>query len=108
MWVVPWLIFINHPARSPKGDFLRDFIISEVNIMKKIRVSDHSLRSLTASGPLLFREKTAIVASVDNFGADAIELRFAPFQLPHKPAMGLHALPQQVGVIPFKGYFAAQ
>ncbi|MBR3300428.1 MAG: hypothetical protein IKI68_02975 [Clostridia bacterium] len=42
--------------------------------MKKIRVSDHSLRSLTASGPLLFREKTAIVASVDNFGADAIEL----------------------------------
>ena len=42
--------------------------------MKQIRVSDQSLRSLAENGSLLFREKTAIVASVDNFGADAIEL----------------------------------
>lgn len=42
--------------------------------MKKIKVSDYSLRALTESGSLLFREKTAIAASIDNFGADAIEL----------------------------------
>ena len=42
--------------------------------MKQIKVSDYSLRSLTESGSLLFREKTAIASSIDNFGADAIEL----------------------------------
>ncbi len=42
--------------------------------MKKIRISDYSLRSLTENGSLLFREKTAIVSSVEGFGADAIEL----------------------------------
>lgn len=44
--------------------------------MRKIYVADQTLKNLTAesSAPLLFREKTAIAAAVDAFGADAIEL----------------------------------
>jgi len=44
--------------------------------MRKITVSDYTLRELCKSGqtPLLFREKTAIAATLDSFGADVIEL----------------------------------
>lgn len=44
--------------------------------MKKIFVSDITLRKLAEERkvPLLFREKTAIAACIDEFGADALEL----------------------------------
>ncbi len=44
--------------------------------MKKIYVADFTLRKLSEQrdSSLLFREKTAIAACVENFGADALEL----------------------------------
>ena len=44
--------------------------------MKKIYVSDYTLRKLSEErkSSFLFREKTAIAAGIENFGADAIEL----------------------------------
>ena len=44
--------------------------------MRKIYVSDFTLNKLAGErkNPLLFREKTAVAASVDAMGADAIEL----------------------------------
>lgn len=44
--------------------------------MKKITVCDFTLKALTAEDPtgLLFREKTAIAACIDNIGADKLEL----------------------------------
>ena len=44
--------------------------------MKQIFVADYTLRKIAEdkSMQLLFREKTAIVSAIDNFGVDAIEL----------------------------------
>lgn len=44
--------------------------------MRKIFVADYTLRQLAEekSAQLLFREKTALVSCIDNFGVDAIEL----------------------------------
>ncbi len=44
--------------------------------MRKIAVSDYTLREMTENGgaSLLFREKTAVAACIDAFGADAVEL----------------------------------
>ena len=44
--------------------------------MKKIGVSDYTLKILSQQRavPLLFREKTALAAGINNFGADVIEL----------------------------------
>ena len=53
--------------------------------MKQIKVTDYSLRALSEKSSLLFREKTAIASSIDNFGADAIEL--PPIQNPKEDAI---------------------
>lgn len=44
--------------------------------MKKISISDYTLKILSQERavPLLFREKTALAAGIDNYGADIIEL----------------------------------
>ncbi|MBP5163176.1 MAG: hypothetical protein ILP16_09420, partial [Spirochaetales bacterium] len=44
--------------------------------MRKITVSDYTLRQLSedGSGHLLFKEKLAIALGIDRYGADVIEL----------------------------------
>ena len=44
--------------------------------MRKIHISDYTLKVLAQERavPLLFREKTALAAGIDNYGADTIEL----------------------------------
>lgn len=42
--------------------------------MRKIKVTDYSIRSLTENGSLLFREKAMIAAALDGLGIQAIEL----------------------------------
>ena len=74
--VVPWLIeAISHPAEIIRisAGFL---YFRKGSAMKKLFISDFTLRKYIQDGrdDLLFREKTAIAACIDNIGADQIEL----------------------------------
>ena len=55
--------------------------------MRKIQVSDFTLRQLAEEErkDILFREKISVAASIDNFGADKIEL--APVKSPREDAI---------------------
>lgn len=55
---------------------MRVVIVSRDSSMRKIVVSDYTLRKLSEekNSTLLFREKTAIASCIDGFGADAVEL----------------------------------
>ncbi len=65
---------VDHPAETFL--FPRVFVYERGIKMKKIYVSDYSLKKMAEDrkSAFLFREKTALAACIQDFGADAIEL----------------------------------